>query len=1166
MAADLARITYDPLRQYRSVISQQGRVTLEADNNEAATIASEALRLETIDVVGPTGTPDDGYKVGPGIGPGGVSIGPGIFYLGGWRLQLDTAIDLSKQPDWLDAPPLTSGTGTTGAGGNLLVALLLTEQSVGATEDQALREVALGGPDSAGRARLMQQFLRLSLDGETCAAGAASVAKLLSAEGISIDPATLQLISAATLQAGFVPGPPNTDPCAPTAAGGYLGADNQLVRVTVIAYNATAKTGTLLWSWNNASLLYRASVTDPQTLKLLGTPVDEEHAPQLGQAVEILRCRSDLTDGNFIAAPEGFVTTLTQAYSFDTGELGLADALPAEYVADSQVAKLPLFVRLWQAKVPFNAGQLTPLDGVSGIAVSVTLPALPTTIALRPFWRFSVRPSTPVQIYPQRYQEKPQAPDGPRQWLTDLAVVQALTSGSTLLANCRVPFVPLTQQRGACCSLVLGPSDVDGRGGLQAVMDGLAGTQSSVALLAGTYTLAEPLVLGSQHSGLTLEGCGAGVELVAAAANLAPFRFGLVLLEAASRVTLRGLTFTIPNIPAAAPATGTVVTNPGTVIAHPGTLMVNAGVAANLGTISATPGAATLAINSPAANTLVANTFATNLLATTADTRMRVVSGATTGSVPTTGAATTAGPAVGAATAGPATGAASAGPAISAATAGAATAGPAMSAATAGPAVGAATTGPAVGAAAAGPAISAATAGPAIGAATAGAAISAANTGAAVASATGAGMAVTGAPAGTAGIGAAASAAAANAAGLIVNTGNVASVIAAPSPATSIGVLAAASPNLTVDSCNFRTRPDSPTVFGAGLYVLGEATGLTVTHCNFVAARYQPGATVFGVLVSVLNGNVTTTLDTAEISDNVFRNLPAGLAVFSQLGMVRCTGNRVVDCGAGLYFATSTLGATTEVTRQAISDTTQSATLSPAMVAGMQAPMLSAVLTQSAPFMEKAPPPAANVVSDVARNVLLQNVTTRGTATWRSLTMTSDVTPQAATQSAATQPAGTQQPAGAALDINMTNALNLVRDVSISAEIVGTTLVPVLHVSGNDVTLIGTGTTPGVGIAVVLSPRDNESGMVLMTANRVVTADTNTEAAAILFPTTAAVTGNVFLQTGSAKAAVPAFMLAAEAVAKIEVTANVIHTGAAIFPARANAAPTTSWNFLNTVG
>src|SRR5271157_2732840 len=264
MAADLARITYDPTRQYRSVIAQQGRVTLEADSNEAAIIATESLRLETIDVVGPTGTPDDGYKVDTGNGPGGVSIDPGIFYLGGWRLELDNKIDLSSQPDWLDAPPFSTSQG------NLLVALLLNEQSVCAIEDQALREVALGGPDSAARSRLMQHFLRLSLDGDTCAAGAAMIGKLLAADGVTIDPATLQLMSAATLQAGFVPGPPNTDPCQPVAAGGYLGADNQLVRVTVIDYDATKQTGTLLWGWNNASILYRASVTDPLTLTLTG--------------------------------------------------------------------------------------------------------------------------------------------------------------------------------------------------------------------------------------------------------------------------------------------------------------------------------------------------------------------------------------------------------------------------------------------------------------------------------------------------------------------------------------------------------------------------------------------------------------------------------------------------------------------------------------------------------------------------------------------------------------------------------------------------------------------------------------------------------------------------------------------------------------------------------
>ncbi len=488
MTADRARVTYDPMRQYRAVVAQQGRVTLEADTNEADSIASEALRLETIDIIGPTAALGGAYLPGSGNGPGGVSIAPGVFYLGGWRLELDAAIDLSKQPDWLDQPPVEIVNGT------FLVALLLNEQTVCAVEDQALREVALGGPDTAARARLMQHFLRLPLRGRTCAAGAALIDQMLAADGVTLDPATLQIMSQARLQVGFIPGPASTDPCTPAAAGGYLGADNQLVRVTVIAYDANAKTGTLLWGWNNASILYRASMTDPLTLTLPGTPVDGEHAPQLGQAVEILRSEADLGDGNFIAAPQGFVTTVAEAYNFDTSEVGLADPLPADYQAD----KNPLFIRLWQAHVPFVAGQATTLDNVSGITVAITLPALPTQIALRPFWRFAVRPSTPVMVYPQRYLEAPQPPDGPRQWIADLAVMAARRAGSTLIEDCRVIFVPPRQPGCQCCTLTLGPDDVAKRGGLQAVLDGLGGKNSGVSLLAGTYPLDAPLKLTSK--------------------------------------------------------------------------------------------------------------------------------------------------------------------------------------------------------------------------------------------------------------------------------------------------------------------------------------------------------------------------------------------------------------------------------------------------------------------------------------------------------------------------------------------------------------------------------------------------------------------------------------------------------------------------------------------
>jgi hypothetical protein len=535
MVADIARVSYDPSRQYRAQVSQQGRVTLEADSNEASIIATETLRRETIDIFGPATALGDGYKVSAGGST--ITIATGVFYLGGWRLELDTAIDLAAQPDWIDAPRAAFRQG------DQVIALLLTEQSITAVEDQALREVALGGPDSAARDRLMQHFLRVGIDGNSCAAGAKTIDGLLSADGVAIDPATLQIVSQARLQAGFVPGPPATDPCTPAAAGGYLGADNQMVRVTVTAYDPGTGTGTLLWGWNNASLLYGATADDPVTLTLTNVPVDEEHAPQLGQMVEILRTEADLGDGNLIADSQGFVTSVAQAYSFDTGEIVLADALPAEFQND----KYPLFVRLWQETVQFTSGQATPLDAVSGITVTVTLPALPSNIAARPFWHFAVRPATPQAIYPQRYLDAPQPPSGPRQWIADLAVVEANGKSLTVVEDCRVPWGP-KGNGDCCCGLTLDPDEVAGRGGLQAVIDSLAGTPAVLSLKAGTYLLQKPLVLTRKHEGLVIKGCTDRVSIQASGQELAAFVTGMVLLDHVVDVGFKNLEFVAPTV------------------------------------------------------------------------------------------------------------------------------------------------------------------------------------------------------------------------------------------------------------------------------------------------------------------------------------------------------------------------------------------------------------------------------------------------------------------------------------------------------------------------------------------------------------------------------------------------------------------------------------------
>ena len=110
MATDVARLSFDPARLYRGVVPQQGRVSLEAEQNEQRVIDIEERRKELVDIVGPAGTPDDGYAVS-GAGGSTDRRRPGTMYVGGWRVELDADLDDAQQPDWLDRPARESESG-----------------------------------------------------------------------------------------------------------------------------------------------------------------------------------------------------------------------------------------------------------------------------------------------------------------------------------------------------------------------------------------------------------------------------------------------------------------------------------------------------------------------------------------------------------------------------------------------------------------------------------------------------------------------------------------------------------------------------------------------------------------------------------------------------------------------------------------------------------------------------------------------------------------------------------------------------------------------------------------------------------------------------------------------------------------------------------------------
>jgi hypothetical protein len=548
-------VSYDPSRHWRGVINQQGRVTLEADWNEAGAIAAESERAQLVDVVGPSGTPDDGYRVDV-AGSGDLTIRHGTMYVGGERMMLDADLDYANQPDWVDNAGDPLWVDPAAPDGDEAVWLYLREQEVGAVEDPALLDIALGGPDTSERWRIVQRVVRSATGESSCAGALGDLEKSWAEQGLTFDPETMRLESASTLQVSFQEVATGPTLCEPFAQGGYLGAENQLIRVQVASVDGKGEP-TLVWGFDNAYFMYRVSdaVVDgaagTTTLTLASAPVDSFHQPATGQAVEVLRAAAHLTEetaaaDDYVAAARGVVTTCETAYNPDGGTVVISTVLDADTTSSPL-----LFLRVWQDTIPAAAGGAVTL-GATG--VQVTLASGSGTFHAGDYWQFAVRPATPTEVspvYPERILEAPQPPDGPRLWACPLAVI-AWSDGSGTVTDCRNHFddlVTLTGRGGGgCCCVDVTVDDVAGGEKLQEVIDRYARQgPATICLAPGTYTLSRPLVITADHANLTIQGCSEGVTIKVEDEHPI-FVLGVILLEGATNFTLRDLELHVPLV------------------------------------------------------------------------------------------------------------------------------------------------------------------------------------------------------------------------------------------------------------------------------------------------------------------------------------------------------------------------------------------------------------------------------------------------------------------------------------------------------------------------------------------------------------------------------------------------------------------------------------------
>lgn len=523
---DISRINFDKKKHYTSVRMQQGRVLTDDDWNENERIDKEIQRVTNSEIIGSFGTSNDGFKIENLRLDSGLinfDILPGTLYLGGLRLELEEMETYRLQKDWLQQPALLNGSPDISESEQYdLVYLETWQQAVSAVEDSSLFEVALGGPDTTTRVRNMRRVLIASGIGQcSCVEAWNKLVEQWQAENKGTLNKQHERIADIQLKVTFLNTGLPDDLCSPSAAGGYLGAENQAIRVQLIDNNH------FTWGFDNAAPFYKVTISaDGKTVHVITDPKDQYHWPLSNQVVEILPWSAVLSNGEKVAAQQGHLTKVESSYDLDSGEFTIVDSLPADFGADwkSRANKDDLddqdpaeyfYMRIWNrgddlssdSKINITFG--TPqLLGHTGLQITIT----GNDAVASDFWVIAARPETPNLVVPWEL-EHGLPPHGVRRFFAPLALIQWMPSTfnegnleGKIIHDCRKKFHPLTEQ-GCCCTFTVG----DGKqsqgdfNSIQEAVDNLPGAGGKICVLAGEH-IANVSILNRKQ--IRISGCG----------------------------------------------------------------------------------------------------------------------------------------------------------------------------------------------------------------------------------------------------------------------------------------------------------------------------------------------------------------------------------------------------------------------------------------------------------------------------------------------------------------------------------------------------------------------------------------------------------------------------------------------------------------------------------
>ncbi|MGY1829103.1 DUF6519 domain-containing protein [Geodermatophilus sp. SYSU D01180] len=328
MKGDFSRRTFDATRHYSAVLVEQGRLLTDADSEEEHRILTHRTERATEDVVGACGGPQPtaGFALSA-PGPDQLLIGAGRYYADGTLLENESQIAFPEQPDRFDPtwPP---------AAGRHAVVLHSWRRLITALDDASIREVALGGPTTSSRERVVWQIDTVAVaDDWNCTDDLPEVER-----------------TTGELAARAEPVEELTSPCLIPPQAGYTGLENQFYRVEIFdsgdAYDLQAAPETV------AVEGFPAGQPNRLTVAALGPLA-------VGDAVEVFRSGPgfDPVDATF-----GYITAI------DGTTLTLSTALPAFGPTDAPRAR--------RAEAAFvvsrdNGSVVTTVEAIDGAEVTV---------------------------------------------------------------------------------------------------------------------------------------------------------------------------------------------------------------------------------------------------------------------------------------------------------------------------------------------------------------------------------------------------------------------------------------------------------------------------------------------------------------------------------------------------------------------------------------------------------------------------------------------------------------------------------------------------------------------------------------------------------------------------------------------------------------------------